>query len=87
MGIVHLTLIQNKLKEIEANLETNLTGPKVTFVKTFAQINDKHYDYCGYFLPKQEPDRKASPDPVLQQSPSRKFAGQKQTQKKATIDR
>ena len=52
-----------------------MNDPKVTFVKTFAQFNDKHYDYCGYFLPKQEPARKSSPDPVLSQSPSRKFAG------------
>ena len=52
-----------------------MNDPKVTCVKTFSQLNDKHYDYCGYFLPKLEPPRKASPDPVLSQSPSRKFAG------------
>jgi hypothetical protein len=72
---MHQTVIENKLKEIEANLEGFLNDPKVTFVKTFAQLNDKHYDYCGYFLPKQEPARKPSPDPALSQSPSRKFAG------------
>jgi hypothetical protein len=42
------------MKEIEQNLESIVSNPKNNHVKSFAEINGKHFDYNGYFIAKQE---------------------------------
>jgi len=58
-------MIDDKLKDVESNLDKYSNPEKSTHIKTFAQINEKHYDYHAYFLPKQEAPPKPSADPVL----------------------
>ena len=52
MEISHQNQIEVKLKEIEANQQKELENS--VHVKSFAQINEKLYDYHAYFLMKPQ---------------------------------
>jgi hypothetical protein len=54
MNKAYMDKIDQKLREIESEREKYLNEQKSTKVKSYAQINDRLFEYVGYFLLKVE---------------------------------
>ena len=67
MGNAHISQMDLKLREIEANTDIYLSPDKCIIVRSYAQINDRIFEYKVYFLLKPEKEVHQ-----IQVSPSKK---------------